>query len=890
MEYEERDESQDRENWDDHRSYMTVKRRKLQDQFQRLGEKHSSIFSGVTIYVNGYTDPEADRLKHMIHANGGRYSYMPSSRVTHVIATNLPHSKIRNLTDSSLVCTPAWVVDSIAAGKQLHVGKYRLYASTGQGQRELKFKTVDKKGQESPKEVSNLEGEEQEVDSMALDALEWQSESPPKIAELKPSSAATGSRMFDATKSAEFVSEFYTHSRLHHLSTWSTELKQFTKKSLPYAKQKIPRLSCSESLKARGMKVVVHIDVDCFFVSVSIREKPYLKGKPVAVTHASSQAGSNTSEPPPIEGFPSGSNGGSSSWPVEVSTSPNLKSSTSDIASCSYEAREFGIRNGMSVGEAIQRCPELILVPYMFQKYRKVSQILYETLMCYSHTVQAVSCDEAYIELSEYVRSFEEALGVVGQLRAEIEEKTGCTASAGVAHSVLLARMATRKAKPNGQYFLPLEEAAEYLASQPLRDLPGVGWSLSKRLQGMGIGTCGELRKIPLSKLKADFGAKTGESLYYFCRGMDQRELKLTSERKSLSVDINFGIRFTDMSEAESFISQLALELQRRAEEAQVTGEVITLKMKVRKPTAPVKSWKFLGHGVCDSVSRSCHLLSSTQCATEISRIATRLLRQLGPDAGDIRGMGIQLTRLTSLQEGSLRSSATDIRNLFPRDPCSSSSLCTSSTTTPSSKPTTLSCLQSSEATNLVTELAGRNVAGYSGELSGLDLPSPSQLDVSVLLALPADIQESILSSYSKMKPKETGSQPMCSKNQCHSFASASTKSSNWPPVQFTFNTLSHQRAFVEDLRHNLKQWVRANPRGPSDHDATIFNQFIESFALHCLHETEVVLKCFRRTVVSGRFLDWSSTFNLTLKLVQNVLCSQSLAPLCIKRIIGDDE
>lgn len=130
------------DNWDsgDIGDYMRIKRRKLKDQFRDLdGPKISSIFNGVTIYVNGWTQPSADELKEMIHSHGGHYVYNLYSRaqVTHTIASNLPNSKIKNI-GKSLVCRPAWVVDSIACGRQLPVDSYLLYSGET-GQQRLAF-------------------------------------------------------------------------------------------------------------------------------------------------------------------------------------------------------------------------------------------------------------------------------------------------------------------------------------------------------------------------------------------------------------------------------------------------------------------------------------------------------------------------------------------------------------------------------------------------------------------------------------------------------------------------------------------------------------------------------------------------------------------------------
>lgn len=632
---------EDVEDWDNLSSYMAVKRRKLQSQFEAmLGEgkaSKSAIFDGVTIYVNGWTQPSAPELKEMIYEHGGRYEYKLYSRshVTHTIASNLPNSKILNL-GQSIVCRPDWIVDSIAANEKLPIEKYLLY-KTLEGQTKLEF-SKQVKSKENANTTNNQNGLVTDGGNMA------------DVNDLAKSKLGS-------LEGTDFVKEFFTHSRLHYLSTWSMELKEFMADQLKQVSPKIPKLEASVSLRAAKARAIIHIDLDCFFVSVSIRGKPHLRGKPVAVTHAkktasfSSEEGAismDTAVPSPnvlpsldlISGEESGSH-------------HKVRDSTSDIASCSYEARYFGISNGMAVGVALKKCPHLILLPYDFEAYREASQQFYTILLQYSSVIQTVSCDEAYMEFTDYCRDFKHVAEIVGELREEVMKETGCTVSAGISHNMLLARMCTRVAKPDGQFLLPLDQVELFLSSQNVCDLPGVGYSTATKFQEIEIKTCGELSSVPIAKLQSIFGSKIGRTLHNYAQGVDDRELKLTTERKSISVDINFGIRFQELSEAEVLLQNLAKELQCRAEEAGVSGTQITLKMKLRKKSASRETKKYLGHGVCDNVSRSMALLQATRKASECSRLAVKLLRQVGPAAEDVRGMGLQLNKLIFNNEGS---------------------------------------------------------------------------------------------------------------------------------------------------------------------------------------------------------------------------------------------
>lgn len=666
--------------------------------------KKTDIFRNVTIYVNGWTQPDADELKSLMHAHGGNYVYhmWSGTHITHVIATNLPNVKVRNIGDT-IVCSPEWIVDSIAAGKQLPVQKYQLYSRNGAGQRRLRFRRVESKtkkgGDRSVKalkvhkapEPSNGASDEAPAPSV------YQPSNSEAVASssLHPVPTAPTPPRYHPSKGADFVEEFFSHSRLHYLSTWSSELKQFTSKLLPQIQPKNPKLPPTTSLRGQKHRAVVHIDIDCFFVSVSIRDKPHLEGKPVAVTHAKGKTGKSkeksslkatsgavtaqiaspgespygpgqvesTGKGNPLGGKPEGSAG----LPTTPQVSKNLLNSVSDIASCSYEARRAGVHNGMWVGEALKLCPDLVLVPYDFDAYHQVSHEFYKTMMGYSSVIEAVSCDEGYIELTDYADSMEQVQIMVQALRDEVKEKTGCTVSAGISQNMLLARMATRLAKPNGQFCLPHDNLHDFLSPQPVHDLPGVGYSLSQKLSEMKVETCGQLKAVSLSKLQAEFGVKTGRMLHDYSRGIDDRELKLEQERKSLSADVNFGIRFSDSSEAESFLIHLASEVEKRADEAKVLASSVTLKLKVRKPEASVQPRKYLGHGICDNVSRSHTLPHPTRSASEIGKVTISLFKQLNLPPTDVRGVGIQLNKLVPGLQPSGRASAADIRTMMSK-------------------------------------------------------------------------------------------------------------------------------------------------------------------------------------------------------------------------------
>ena len=427
-------------------------------------------------------------------------------------------------------------------------------------------------------------------------------------------------------------------------------MKQFVSRMVNEVQPKHCKPPYDSSLRAKGQRAIAHVDIDCFFVSVSIQDHPELKDKPVAVTHAKLPRNAGEQVPEDTNTTTSGNNCRSH---VEESSTcstipKHLLNSMSELASCNYAARKFGIRNGMFVCEALKLYPDLVLIQYNFKQYQKISQQFYEILLQYSSEIEAISCDEAFIDLTDYVNSIGEAESLVKQFRDEVKSKTGCAVSAGISHNILLACMCTTAAKPDGQYFLAAEGIDAFMVSRSVRDLPGVGYSTASKLKELGIESCSQLAGLPLHQLQSEFGTKTGQMLYDYCRGIDSRELKLSSERKSISVDVNYGIRFSEFSEAEKFIRDLTVEVEKRAANCGVQAGSITLKMMIRRAEAPVNPRKYLGHGPCDSLSRSITLLVPTRSAEEIYRKCIHMLKQVNPVVSDIRGLGIQLTKFVS--------------------------------------------------------------------------------------------------------------------------------------------------------------------------------------------------------------------------------------------------
>ncbi|XP_060501423.1 DNA repair protein REV1 isoform X4 [Panthera onca] len=605
-----------------------------------------------------------------------------------------------------------------------------------------------------------------------------------------------------------FISDFYSHSRLHHISMWKCELTEFVNtlqrqsSGIFPGREKLKKMKTGRSAlvvtdtgnmsvlsSPRHQSCIMHVDMDCFFVSVGIRNRPDLKGKPVAVTsnRGTGRAPLRPGANPQLEWqyyqnkilkgkaakIPD-----SSMWENQDSAQANGIDSVlskAEIASCSYEARQVGIKNGMFFGQAKQLCPNLQAVPYDFHAYKEVAQTMYETLASYTHNIEAVSCDEALVDITEILAETRLTPDeFANAVRMEIKDQTKCAASVGIGSNILLARMATRKAKPDGQYHLKPEEVDDFIRGQLVSNLPGVGRSMESKLTSLGIKTCGDLQYMTMAKLQKEFGPKTGQMLYRFCRGLDDRPVRTEKERKSISAEINYGIRFTQPKEAEAFLLNLSEEIQRRLEAAGMKGKRLMLKIMIRKPGAPVETAKFGGHGICDNITRTVTLDQATDSAKIIGKATLNMFHTMKLNISDMRGVGIHVnqlvptnpdpsscpTRPSVLPGGShsvldlfqvqkaKKSTEEEHKEVFlaamDLEISSASRNCTflpsfSTHLTSGVNPVTSKAESSGKWNGLHSPISLKSRLNLS-----IEVPSPSQLDQSVLEALPPDLREQV--------------------------------------------------------------------------------------------------------------------------------------------------
>ncbi len=246
------------------------------------------------------------------------------------------------------------------------------------------------------------------------------------------------------------------------------------------------------------MRKVLHIDCDCFFAAVEMRENPQLSHVPIAIGGHSERRGV--------------------------------------ISTCNYPARTFGIHSAMATAAALKKCPELILLPGNMALYREVSQQVMAIIQRYGIAYEQVSVDEAYLELDPD----DSAIEVGNRIRAEVEAEVGITVSVGAAPNKFLAKVASDWNKPNGLFAVKPHKIDAFVSQLEVRKIPGIGPKTAERLAMKGIVLCSDAQSYSLLALVNLFG-RTGVSLYKRCRGQDDRQLSIGRLRKSISVEHTFA-------------------------------------------------------------------------------------------------------------------------------------------------------------------------------------------------------------------------------------------------------------------------------------------------------------------------------------------------------------
>ncbi|WP_426960298.1 DNA polymerase IV [Muricoccus radiodurans] len=280
--------------------------------------------------------------------------------------------------------------------------------------------------------------------------------------------------------------------------------------------------------------------MDAFYASVEQRDDPGLRGLPLAV-------------------------GGSAERGV--------------VAAASYEARRFGVRSAMPSRTARRLCPDLVFVAPRFEVYRAVSRQIRAVFEEYTHLVEPLSLDEAYLDVTENRKGIPTAVRVATEIRARILEETGLTASAGVSYNKFLAKLASDQRKPNGQFVITPEMGPAFVETLPVSRFHGIGPATAAKMERLGIRTGADLRERSLADLTAQFG-KAGAHFHAIARGQDDRPVLSDRPRKSYGSETTYIRDLSTPAEVETSISLLAGEVWNWCEANGSFGRSVTVKLR----------------------------------------------------------------------------------------------------------------------------------------------------------------------------------------------------------------------------------------------------------------------------------------------------------------------
>ncbi|XKM14437.1 DNA polymerase IV [Orbaceae bacterium ac157xtp] len=273
------------------------------------------------------------------------------------------------------------------------------------------------------------------------------------------------------------------------------------------------------------MRKIIHIDMDCFYAAVEMRDNPSYRHIPIAVGGDPRKRGV--------------------------------------VATANYPARQFGIHSAMPMSQAVKLCPHLKVIPGRHAVYKEVSQQIHQIFARYTKQIEAVSLDEAYLDVTECTAFHGSATLIAQDIRQSIFKELNLTASAGVASLKFLAKIASDMNKPNGQYVITPDQTQDFIAKLPLKKIPGVGKVTEQKLAELGLYNCSDVVTYDLTKLLNQFG-KFGRVLYERCQGIDHSDVNNDRQRKSVGVERTLTTDIHAWDECLPFFDSIYDELEKR--------------------------------------------------------------------------------------------------------------------------------------------------------------------------------------------------------------------------------------------------------------------------------------------------------------------------------------
>ena len=343
------------------------------------------------------------------------------------------------------------------------------------------------------------------------------------------------------------------------------------------------------------MRKIIHIDMDAFYASVELRERPELSHLPVVV---------------------------SSHHPRAV------------ICAASYPAREFGLRSAMSMSQALKLCPQVTVIEPNFDKYRTVSAQIHQIFQRYTTQIEPLSLDEAYLDVTENLQNLPSATAVAEQIRADIFNTTGLTASAGVAPNKFLAKIASDWNKPNGICVIKPNQVQQFIQHLALKKIPGVGKVTQEKLKSLNLETLGDLQQVDENLLIQHFG-KYGKQLFLYAQGVDERPVQSARQRQQISKETTFDANY-NLQQCLPYWPKLIDQVWNALEKKQLHARGVSAKLKL-------KNFQVIQHSKSFK-----HVLHSKQ---ELHQALMQLLEEMriAPDL-QFRLVGIGVYQLSEVQ------------------------------------------------------------------------------------------------------------------------------------------------------------------------------------------------------------------------------------------------
>ncbi|MEZ8721156.1 DNA polymerase IV [Vibrio pomeroyi] len=292
------------------------------------------------------------------------------------------------------------------------------------------------------------------------------------------------------------------------------------------------------------VRKIIHVDMDCFYAAVEMRDNPSYRNRPLAVGGHEKQRGV--------------------------------------LSTCNYEARKFGVRSAMPTGKALQLCPNLLVVPGRMSVYVEISKKIREIFSRYTSVIEPLSLDEAFLDVTDSKQCHGSATLIAESIRRDIWNELNLTASAGIAPIKFLAKVASDMNKPNGQFVIPPQDVQAVIDELPLEKIPGVGKVSIEKLHQAGFFTCKDIKESDYRDLLLKFG-RQGASLWKRSHGIDDREVIIERERKSVGVERTFTQNISTYAECWQVIEdKLFPELETRLEKASPSKAIIKQGIKLK--------------------------------------------------------------------------------------------------------------------------------------------------------------------------------------------------------------------------------------------------------------------------------------------------------------------